>query len=78
MAGQFVRFVRRSIYNRWFYAFLAFVCLLNVVAEVLDVSRPDRNLALDLIDLISLVASSVAALLTGAVFLDLFLRRTKQ
>jgi hypothetical protein len=52
--------------------------LLNVVAEVLDVSRPDRNLALDLIDLISLVASSVAALLTGAVFLDLFLRRTKQ
>lgn len=75
MAGQFVRFVRRSIYNRWFYAFVALVCLLNVAAEALDISRPGQSVPLDLL---SLIASAVAALLTGAVFLDLFLRRTKQ
>ncbi len=75
MAGKFVRFVRRSIYNRWFYAFVAFACLLNAGAEVLDIASPGQNLALDLV---SLIASAVAALLTGAVFLDLFLRRTKQ
>ncbi len=74
MAGQFVRFVRRSIYNRWFYAFLAIVCLLNASAEGLDISSPGQNMA---VDLVSLIASIVAALLTSAVFLDLYLRRTK-
>jgi hypothetical protein len=49
--------------------------LLNVAAETLDILRPGQNLALDLL---SLTSSAVAAFLTGAVFLDLFLRRTKQ
>ncbi len=74
MAGKFVSFVRRSIYNRWFYAFIAFVCLLNAAAEALDISSPGQNFA---VDLVSLIASSLTALLTATVFLDLFLRRTK-
>jgi hypothetical protein len=67
-------FVRRSIYNRWFYAFVALVCLLNAGSELLDILSPGHNLALDLV---SLIASSVTALLTATVFLDLFLRRRK-
>jgi hypothetical protein len=75
MAGRFITFVRRSIYSRWFYGLVAFVCLLNVGAELLDISTAGgQNLA---VDLVLLVASSVTALLTATVFLDLLLRRTK-
>ncbi len=75
MAGRIAHFVRHSIYNRWFYGFIAIVCLLNAGAELLDISSSGgRNLA---IDLVSLIASIITALLTATVFLDLTLRRMK-
>jgi hypothetical protein len=74
MASRFTTFVRRSIYNRWFYGLVAIVCLLNAAAELLDIASPGQNFA---VDLVSLVASVFTALLTATVFLDLFLRRTK-
>lgn len=75
MADRIATFVRRSIYNRWFYGFVAIVCLLNAGAEVLDISKSrGQNLA---VDLVSLIASTITALLTATVFLDLSLRRMK-
>jgi hypothetical protein len=64
-------YVRRYMYNRWFYASLAGICLLNVLAETLDLVQPGDNPA---VDWISMLASGVAALLTGLVFLDLHVR----
>lgn len=72
--AKLLRFVRGCIYNRWFYALLASVCLLDVVTDVLDILNPSRNFA---IDVISLVASAIAAVLTMAVFLDLHFRRAR-
>jgi hypothetical protein len=66
--------VRACIYNRWFYAFLAAVCLLDVATDVADVVKPSANYV---IDVISLVASAVTAILTSAVFLDLQFRRRR-
>lgn len=76
MAGRVATFVRRSIYNRWFYGFIAIVCILNAGSEVLDIlNSGGMNLV---VDLVSLIASSITALLTATVFLDLSLRRTKR
>jgi hypothetical protein len=72
--AKFRRFVRSCIYNRWFYAVLALVCLLDVVTDVVDILHPTANFV---IVAISLVASAVAAVLTTAVFLDLHFRRGK-
>jgi hypothetical protein len=69
-----LKFVRGCLYNRWFYALLAAVCLLDVVTDVLDILRPTANF---LVDVVSLVASGIAAVLTMAVFLDLHLRRAR-
>ncbi len=74
MKGMLVGMLRRFLYNRWFYAFLALVCALDVVAEVLDVFGPTVSYYLNMA---SLVFSAVAAILAGAVFLDLHLRRGK-
>lgn len=65
---------RRCIYSRWFYASLAFVCVLDVAADTLDILHPGENLA---IDVISLVLSGVAAVLALAVFVDLGVRRAR-
>jgi hypothetical protein len=72
--GGVLRFVRACIYNRWFYAFLAAVCLLDVATDVVDVLKPSANYV---IDVISLVASAITAILTSAVFLDLQFRRRR-
>jgi hypothetical protein len=69
-----VSILRRFIYSRWFYAALAFVCLLDVTAEILDILDPGENLA---IDLVSLITSSVAAVLAFAVLIDLHIRRPR-
>ena len=61
-------FVRRFIYNRWFYALLAAVCLLDAVCETFDIVTPGGYPALDVISLITSVA---AAILTLLIFLDL-------
>jgi hypothetical protein len=66
--------VRRCIYNRWFYALLAAVCLLDVFVDTLNIIRPGVD---PVLDLISVIASGVAALLTFTVFLDLHSRREK-
>jgi hypothetical protein len=73
-ASAFLNFVRRCIYNRWFYAALAVVCLLDAATDLTDLLTFSRNSALDLL---SFVASVVAALFAGAVFIDLHLRRGK-
>ena len=72
--GAFPRFVRGCIYNRWFYAFLAAVCLLDVATDVSVLVRPRASLV---IDVISLVASAITAVLTATVFFDLQFRRRK-
>jgi hypothetical protein len=72
--AKFFRFVRGCMYNRWFYAVLALVCLLDVVTDVSDLLNPTSNFAMDVL---SLIASAIAAVLTTAVFLDLHFRRAK-
>jgi hypothetical protein len=69
-----LRFLRGCMYNRWFYASLALVCLLDVVTDVLGIFRQTRSFA---VDVVSLIASAVAAVLTLGVFLDLHLRRAR-
>ncbi len=66
--------MRSLIYSRWFYAFLAAVCLLDAVVDVIDIIRPGESFTLDLI---SVMSSIIAAVMTGLVFLDLHLRRAK-
>jgi hypothetical protein len=73
-AGAFLSFVRRCIYNRWFYAALAVVCLLDAITDLMDLLTPGGN---DTVDLLSFIASALAALFAGAVFIDLHLRRGK-
>jgi hypothetical protein len=68
------RFVRACIYNRWFYALLAAVCLLDVTADGIALARPKESYG---IEVISLVASAITAVLTTTVFLDLQFRRRK-
>jgi hypothetical protein len=72
--GAFLRFVRGCIYNRWFYAFLAAVCLLDVTADTWAMIHPRRSFP---IEAVSLVASGLTAVLTVTVFLDLQFRRRK-
>jgi hypothetical protein len=72
--AKFLRFVRGCMYNRWFYALLALVCLLDVVTDVSDLLHPTANFAMDVL---SLVASAIAAVLTADVFLDLHFRRAR-
>ncbi len=72
--GALVRFVRGCIYNRWFYALLAAVCLLDVASDAIAMARPKASYG---IELISLIASAITAVLTATVFLDLQFRRRK-
>jgi hypothetical protein len=72
--ASFLRFVRGCIYNRWFYAFLAGVCLLDVTADCVAMIHPASD---SYIEEISLIASAIAAALTATIFLDLKLRRRK-
>ncbi len=72
--GGLLRFLRGCMYNRWFYASLALVCALDVVTDVLDILHPTANFV---VDVISLIASAIAAVLTLGVFLDLHLRRAR-
>ncbi len=67
----FVPMVRRCIYSRWFYAFLAAVCLLNALAELLDLLYPGDNPTLDVV---TLALSAVSGIVALVVFLDLQLR----
>lgn len=67
-------FVRRCIYNRWFYALLASICLLDVIVDTLDIIDPRVN---PVLNLISVIASGAAAFLTSLVFLDLQSRRNR-
>jgi hypothetical protein len=76
MAGRtFLDTVRRCVYSRWFYAVLGLVCLVDAVAEFLDILNPGENYALDVV---SLVSSVTAAVLAFAIFIDLRFRRPKQ
>ena len=72
--GAFPRFVRGCIYNRWFYAFLSAVCLLDVATDVHVLVRPRTGIW---IDVVSLIASAITAVLVTAVFLDLQFRRRR-
>jgi hypothetical protein len=72
--GAFRRLVRGCIYNRWFYAFLSAVCLLDVATDVWVLVRPRTSI---LIDVISLIASAITAVLVTTVFVDLQFRRRK-
>ena len=72
--GTLAQFVRGCIYNRWFYAFLAGVCLLDVTADCVAMIHPASD---SYIEEISLVASAIAAVLTTTIFLDLKFRRRK-
>ena len=73
--GALARFVRGCIYIRWFYAFLAAVCLLDVATDVHVLVRPRSSAC---IDVVSLIASAVTLVLTTTVFLDLQFRRRRQ
>ena len=70
----FLSFFRRCIYNRWFYALFAGVCLMDAASDLLDVVNDSGHTALDIV---SLVMSSVAAIFAGAIFADLHFRRGK-
>ena len=72
--GTLARFVRGCIYNRWFYALLAAVCLLDVTADGIAITSPRESYG---IELISLIASAITAVLTTTVFVDLQFRRRK-
>jgi hypothetical protein len=72
--GALARFVRGCIYNRWFYALLAGVCLLDVAADGIAMVQPQESYG---IEVISLVASAITAVLATTVFLDLQFRRRK-
>ena len=72
--GALARFVRGCIYNRWFYALLAAVCLLDVAADAIAMAQPKESYG---IEVISLIASAITAALTTTVFLDLQFRRRK-
>ena len=72
--GAVARFVRGCIYNRWFYALLAGVCVLDVASDAIAIADPRRSYP---IELISLIASAITAVLTTTVFLDLQFRRRK-
>jgi hypothetical protein len=72
--GALARFVRGCIYNRWFYALLAAVCLLDVTADGIAIARPRESYG---IEVISLIASAITAVLATTVFLDLQFRRRK-
>ncbi len=61
-------FVRRFIYNRWLYAILAGVCVLDTVCDTFDIVSPGGYPSLDVI---SLITSAAAAILTLLIFLDL-------
>lgn len=75
MESPFLNFVRRCIYNRWFYAVLAIVCLLDVITDIINIVQPGESFTLDLL---SLIASGVTALLVSVVFVDLQIRRAKR
>jgi len=66
-----MNWLRRCIYTRWFYGFLAFVCWLDVAADVNGITAYGAASA---IEVFSTIASAVAALLTTLVFLDLQFR----
>ncbi len=70
----FRTWLRRHIYNRWFYLFLALVCALDAAVDAVDMVAHGSLLALDVI---SLASSLVAAVMTGAIFLDLLFRRER-
>ena len=72
--GAFLSFLRGCIYNRWFYAFLATVCVLDVTTDLVAMLHPRRSFYLELV---SLVASAVTAVLATALFLDLRFRRRR-
>jgi len=72
--GTLARFVRGCIYNRWFYAFLASVSLLDCTSDSIALAHARRSYY---IELISLIASAITAVLTATVFLDLQFRRRK-
>ena len=65
-------FVRRCIYNRWFYAFLAGICILDVICDTFNFMKPGGIPALNVI---SQAASSAAAFLALLIFFDLHSRR---
>lgn len=65
---------RRCIYSRWFYALLAGVCVLNAVAELADILDPGKNV---LLDVVSIIASMLAAVLALLILIDLQFRRAK-
>ena len=65
-------FVRRCIYNRWFYALLAAVCILDGICDVFDIVKPGGY---PVLDIISLCTSLAAALFAVLIFLDLHARR---
>jgi hypothetical protein len=73
-SSGFLNFVRRCIYNRWFYAALAVICVLDAATDLLDIVNPGKH---SIVDVLSFVASGVAAVFAGVVFLDLHLRRAK-
>ena len=64
--------LRRCIYNSWFYGFLAAVLWLDCGTDVSDFLERRR-----ILDLISLASSTLAAVLTTLIFLDLRMRRGK-
>jgi hypothetical protein len=72
MAWHMRSIVRRFIYNRWFYALLAAVCLLDAVCDTFDIASPGGY---PMLDVISLVTSLFAAILTLLIFIDLQRRR---
>lgn len=65
---------RRLIYSRWFYALLASACLLNVASEIVDLLGLSDS---HVLDWVSLIASTVAAVLALSVLIDLQVRRTR-
>ncbi len=71
---SFLRLIRGCIYNRWFYALLSAVCLLDVATDAVAIFHPRRSFG---IEVVSLVASAVTAALTTTLFLDLQFRRRK-
>jgi hypothetical protein len=62
--------MRRFLYSRWFFAFLALVCLLDAVTDILE-----QTWGWGMLNYVAILLDITAVLMSGALFLDLQKRR---
>ena len=64
--------MRRFLYSKWFFGFLAVVCILNLLADFLEHVRGWTSL-----NILAIVMDCIAVIMTLWMFADLHGRRPK-